>query len=164
MVFRVAKPMTLIATLILVIVVVTGAVAVYSSWSQSFQGCELLDPTESTKLALEQYSETIQQLLTLSTTLAALGAAVLLGFQKGLSLTKDRRILGLASTACFTLSAYFALLWKSGLGQILYIQCPKLLAGPAMQFSFDATANFFLAGLLLIGLVVLLAAFQGGDR
>ena len=65
MVFRVAKPMTLIATLILVIVVVTGAVAVYSSWSQSFQGCELLDPTESTKLALEQYSETIQQLLTL---------------------------------------------------------------------------------------------------
>jgi hypothetical protein len=133
--------MSLLAKVVLGCVTLIGVVTIYAALSQSFDGCQIVEPTESTKLALEQYADTIQQLLTLSTTLVALGAAVLLGFQEGLSLGKDRRILVLGGTVCFSLSAYFALLWKSGLGRLLYMGCPNLVAARVMQIPFDATTT-----------------------
>jgi hypothetical protein len=82
---------------------------------QSFQGCAISKPTDSIKLAIEQYSGTVQQLLTLSTTLIAVEAAVLLGFQKGLRLTQTRRILIFFSTIAFAFAAYFALFGRADL-------------------------------------------------
>jgi hypothetical protein len=144
----------------LVLAGLAGLIIVFSSGDQPFQGCAVSELKDPLKLAIEQYAETIQTLLTLSTTLVALEAAVLLGFQKGLRLTEGRRILILLSTVAFVLAAYFAVLWKSRLGNILYQGCPTLLADGTMRYPFTATSYAFFAGLLLIGFVVWSAAFE----
>ena len=138
-----------------------GLAVVFLIGSQPIPVCAMsTELTDSIKLAIEQYADTIQQLLTLSTTLVALEAAVLLGFQKGLKLTRNRRTFILASTGAFVFAAYLALLWKSRLGNILYQGCPTLLADSTMTSPFIAASYAFLAGLVLIGVVVSSGALQ----
>jgi hypothetical protein len=119
--------------LVFVAVLAAGIIAIIWSWSQPFQACAVEPLTELLKLALSQYSGTVQQVLTLSTALAALGAAVLLGLHEAPRLTESRRVLILASTCCFVFSAYFGLLWQSWLATLLLLECPGSITQPVMK-------------------------------
>jgi hypothetical protein len=70
----------------------------------------------------------------------------------------------LASTSCFVLSAYFALLWQSWLAEVYYAGCPNLITQPVMRFPFIAQTYAFLFGLILIGLVILSATLGRSSR
>jgi hypothetical protein len=146
--------------IILALVFVVGAAAIVWSWSQPFQGCAVQPLTEAIKLGLSQYSQTVQQVLTLSTALAALGAAVLLGFREAPRLTKSRRILIFASTCCFVFSAYFGLLWQTRIAALLLLECSTSITAPMTQIPFKADTYFFVGGLVLIGVVIMSAAFD----
>lgn len=150
----------LVAKLAFAAVLVVGFVAIAWCWSQTVDGCAVDAFSEGFKLALSQYAETVRQLLTLSTALAAFGAALLLGLREGPRLTDARRILILASTSCFVFSTYFGLLWQSSLAWLLHLECPSLITHPIMKFPFTADTYFFVIGLALIALVVLSAAFD----
>lgn len=145
-------------------VVVVGLVTIAWCWSQTFEGCAVQPLSEGFKLALSQYSDTVKQVLTLSTALAALGAALLLGLREGPRLTDARRVLILASTTCFVFSAYFSLLWQSSLAEPLLLECPSLITHPVTRFPFIAATNSFLVGLALMGIIVLAAAFDGATQ
>jgi hypothetical protein len=146
--------------LVFVAVLAAGIIAIIWSWSQPFQACAVEPLTELLKLALSQYSGTVQQVLTLSTALAALGAAVLLGLHEAPRLTESRRVLILASTCCFVFSAYFGLLWQSWLATLLLLECPGSITQPVMKIPFIVDTYFFVMGLVLLGAVVLSAAFD----
>jgi hypothetical protein len=115
--------------------------------------------SESLKLAIEHYSGTVNQVLTLSTALVGLGGAVLLGMKDLTNLTKASRILILASTTSFAFSAYFALVWQSWLGWFLFNDCPTSISQPVMKVPFLADTYFFVIGLVLMAGVVLTAVF-----
>jgi hypothetical protein len=149
-----------LSKVVLFLVLAAGISAIAFSWSQPFEGCAVQELTEARKLAVTQYSETVQQVLTLSTALAALGAAVLLGLQDAPKLTQSRRIMILASTCCFVFSAYFGLLWQSWLAALLLLECSSSITEPVMKIPFIADTYFFVAGLFLIGVVILAAAFD----
>src|ERR1700750_2274402 len=89
-------------------------------WTQRFGGCEISDLSEGVKLGLSLTADSVKLLLTLSTTLAALGGAVMLGLKETPKLGPVDRILLLASMCCFVFSAYFALLWQSQLAELYY--------------------------------------------
>src|SRR5690242_12951696 len=101
---------SVLTKIVLAAVFFGGVTVIAWSWSQPFGGCAIQPLTDGVKAALSQYSETVKQVLTLSTALAGLGAAVLLGLKQGLGLTEFRRVLLLASVLCFVFSTYFALL------------------------------------------------------
>jgi len=145
-----------------VVLVFGGATVAWAWWAshQPFAGCAIEDLTEGRRLALSQFSDTVKQLLTLSTTLAALGSALLLGLKQGPKLTGARRILILSSVCCFVLSTYFALFWLGRLAEIHWLECPGLVTQPFMKSMFVANTLFFALGLGLMGLIVLSAAFE----
>jgi hypothetical protein len=153
-----------LAKIALVTVLVVGIVAIAWCWTQPFGACAIGPVSDSIKLGLTQSSETVQQLLTLSTALAALGGAVSLGLKEGPKLNLAGRVLILASTFCFVLSAYFALMWQSWLAQVYYLECPSLITQPVMRFPFIAHTYFFIFGLALIGLIAMSATFGKSSR
>jgi hypothetical protein len=142
-----AKPILLwLPIAVFAVALISGITLIGWSFMLSFDSCaiEPLRDQEELKLAIEHYSATVQQLLTLSVAAASLGAAMLLGLQRAPSLTEARKLLILASTTCFVFSAYFALLWQSGLAQALMNTCPRLITKSALQLPFSAAAYFFL--------------------
>ncbi len=150
---------TILAKIALAAVLILGAVAIAWCWTQPFGACAVGSAGEGVKLGLSQNADTVKQLLTLSTGLAALGCAIALGLKEGPRLTRAGRILLLAGTCCFMLSAYFALLWQSWLAEVYYLDCPSLIGQPVMRFPFIAQTYFFIFGLVMVGLLVLSATF-----
>jgi hypothetical protein len=152
------------AKTVLTVVLVLGFVAVAWCWTQRFGACEIGNFSENVRLGLNLTAETVKLLLTLSTALAALGGAVMLGLKETPRLNAVDRILMLASTSCFVLSAYFALLWQSWLAEVYYAGCPNLITQPVMRFPFIAQSYSFLFGLVLIGSVILSATLGRSSR
>lgn len=158
-----------VAVAVFVAAVITGLIVSAWSLSYDFSACAVEQYNEFVKLSLDHYSSTIDRLFTLSTALVALGSAVLLGLQQAPKIAGARRVIILASTSCFGFASYFALLWQSRLAQSLFLECPRLIADPQMQFPFQASTYFFLAGLILMAVVVSFVAFdalseRGGDE
>jgi hypothetical protein len=149
-----------LAKIAVMAVFVVGIVAIAWCWTQPF-GCAIGPVSDAVKLGLALSSDTVRQLLTLSTALAALGGAVVLGLKEGPKLNLTGRVLVLASTCCFVFSAYFALLWQSWLAEAYYLECPSLINQQVMRFPFIAHTYFFIVGLAMIGLIVLSATFGG---
>jgi hypothetical protein len=153
-----------LAKIVLAAVLAIGFVAIAWCWTQRFGGCEISDLSEGVKLGLSLTADSVKLLLTLSTTLAALGGAVMLGLKETPKLGAVERILLLASMCCFVFSAYFALLWQSWLAELYYTGCPSLIGQPVMKFPFIAHTYSFLLGLTLIGVAILSATFGSSSR
>jgi hypothetical protein len=150
----------MLAKAVLAAVLVLGVVAIAWCWTQRFEACEIGNISEGVRLGLNLTAENVKLLLTLSTALAALGGAVMLGLRQTPKLNAVARILMLASTCCFVFSAYFALLWQSWLAEVYFTGCLNLITQPVMKFPFIAHTYSFLFGLILIGLIILSATFS----
>jgi hypothetical protein len=153
-----------LARMALAAVLALGVVAIAWCWTQRFGGCEISDLSEGVRLGLSLTADSVKLLLTLSTTLSALGGAVMLGLKETPKLSEVDRVLMLASMCCFVFSAYFALLWQSWLAEVYYTSCPSLITQPVMKFPFIAHTYSFLLGLILIGVAILSATFGSSSR
>jgi hypothetical protein len=153
-----------LAKIVLGAILVIGLGTVAWCLAQDFATCAQRDFEEGQKLGLNASADTVKLLLTLSTTLAAIGGAVALGWKQAPELTVESRVLVFASTCCFVFSAYFALLWQSRLAQVYYKACPQLIATPLMRDPLTAQFYFFLLGLILIGSLAFWATLDRPDR
>jgi FtsH-binding integral membrane protein len=140
-----------LAKMVLGAVLVIGFGTVAWCLAQDFPICAQQDFEEGQKLGLNVSADIVKLLLTLSTTLAAIGGATALGWTQASDLNVGSRVLIIASTCCFVFSAYFALLWQSRLSQVLYRACPQLIVNSWMRDPLIAQFYFFLFGLILIG-------------
>ena len=95
----------------------------------------------------------------LSTTLAGLGAALLIGLRKGMKLTSPVKFFVLLSTILFVQSALYAIWWRTGIAELWLNDCPPLVAESRLQYRFNAHFYLFVAGLLSLGLVVVSSFF-----
>ncbi|WP_166299590.1 hypothetical protein [Bradyrhizobium sp. 2S1] len=155
-----------------------GAAALVSAgifgWAQSGSAFKVCVPTEGA--ATTQHQEAIKALdavadvgIKLSTTLVGLGAAILLGFKSGLTLTTPIRASILLATVCFLESALYAVLWRMRIAELWINDCLALVEEPRLQYRFMAHFGFFLAGLGFLAFLVVSAALtaskpaQGGE-
>jgi len=115
---------------------------------------------------LDKYVRTIGSLdqvvdlgIKLSTTLAGLGAALLIGLRKGMTLTGPVKFFVLLSTILFVQSALYAIWWRTGIAELWLNDCPPLVAESRLQYRFNAHFYLFVAGLLSLGFVVVSSFF-----
>lgn len=152
-----------VSTIFLVVLILVGSSAVYV-WVASgsaFVCTPLDDPSK-----VEKYAKTIAALdqvvdlgIKLSTTLAGLGAALLLGLKAGMRSTPVMRLCILFSTILFVQSALYAIWWRTGIAELWLNDCPTLVAETRLQYRFNAHFYLFVGGLISIGLLVIGAIF-----
>jgi hypothetical protein len=155
--------MTISARLLWVVIGVAVLVSIGTfAWVQSGSPFRVCVPTEGS--ATTQHQEAIKALdavadvgIKLSTTLVGIGAAVLLGFKSGLTLTTQIRAFILLATMCFLESALYAVLWRMRIAELWINDCLALVVEPRLQYRFTAHFGFFLAGLFFLALLVVSA-------
>src|SRR5688572_8463645 len=74
----------------------------------------------------------------LTTTLAGIGAAVLIGLKSGTTLPVEARVWILIATLLFTLSTFCALWWRLGIAEIWLNSCLDGVTAPRYQRRFEA--------------------------
>jgi hypothetical protein len=114
----------------------------------------------------QNYQNTIKALdgtvdlgLKLSTTLVGFGAALLIGIKDVARMNTVVRMAVLVSTLLFAESALYGVWWRLGVAQSWLNVCLNLVIEPILQRRYLVHFNFFLAGLLSLGLVVIAASF-----
>jgi hypothetical protein len=143
-------------------------------WVESGSSFRVYVPTEGAETT--RHEQAIKALdavadvgIKLSTTLVGIGAAILLGFKSGLTLTTTIRASILLATMCFLESALYAVLWRMRIAELWINDCLTLVAETRLQYRFTAHFAFFLAGLCSLAFLVITAALtasksvQGGE-
>jgi hypothetical protein len=143
-------------------------------WVESGSRFRVCVPTEGA--ATTQHQEAIKALdavadvgIKLSTTLVGIGAAILLGFKSGLTLTTPIRACIVLATMCFLQSALYAVLWRMRIAELWINDCLALIVEPRLQYRFTAHFGFFLAGLCFLAFLVISSTLtapkleRGGD-
>jgi hypothetical protein len=112
-----------------------------------------------------ELDNTIDLTVKLSTTLAGVGAALLVGLKGGVKLTGPIRALLLISSCAFAESVFYAIKWRWGVADAWLNDCLNLLSEPSLQRLFDAHVLAFLIGVLALALLTITAALgaSGGD-
>ena len=114
---------------------VIASIAIFY-WVESGSPFRVCVPTEGA--ATTQHEQAIKSLdavadigIKLSTTLVGIGAAILLGFKSGLTLTTSIRGSILLATMCFLESALYAVLWRMRIAELWINDCLGLVVeGP----------------------------------
>jgi hypothetical protein len=87
----------------------------------------------------------------LSTTLVGLGAAILLGFKSGLTLTTPIRAFILLAIMCFLESALYAVLWRMRIAELWINDCLGLVVEPRLQYRFTDTLRILFSRPWVVG-------------
>ena len=145
-----------------IIATILVSVAIYF-WVDSGSPFKVCIPTQGA--ATTQHEQAIKSLdavadvgIKLATTLVGVGAAILLGFKSGLTLTTSIRAIILIATMCFLQSALYAVLWRLRIAELWINDCLALVAEPRLQYRYNAHFALFLAGLFWLGVLVSNAA------
>jgi hypothetical protein len=152
-------------------VVGVGCVIVVSGliyyWVQSGSSFVCTPPP---KTDIEKYEKIIAALdqvidlgIKLSTTLAGLGAALLLGLKSGLKASSLVNLLVFLATVLFVESALYAIWWRTGIAELWLNDCLPLVAENRLEYRFNAHFYLFVAGLISLGLIVVGAVFTKPD-
>jgi hypothetical protein len=97
--------------------------------------------------------------LTFSTTLAGLGAALIMGWKTGVKLTYPSRLIILSATLFFVQSALYAITWRFWISDLLRTQCYEWLQDDHLKRLFSMHMGFFFLGLASIGVLVISSFF-----
>jgi hypothetical protein len=123
-------------------------------------GCRSVEKLgEMDKAVIDQIEKMVDLGLKLSTALAALSAALVLGLKKAFRLTPAARICLAASSCCFSVSTYFGFSLKRELAELFVIGCAKLYALDPVQDRLLAHYYFFVGGVSLFAGLVVMEAF-----
>jgi hypothetical protein len=146
-----------VASLALVSLLIFGYVISGSSFV-----CPVLakpDPEKYAKV-IAALDQVVDLGIKLSTTLAGLGAAMLLGWKSEWRTTQPViRFLVLLGAILFVQSALYAIWWRTGIAEAWFNNCPQLVAENRLQYRFEAHFYLFVLGLLCLGAIVVGALF-----
>jgi hypothetical protein len=127
-----------------------------------FNACPVILPEKA-----DRYQKTIAALdsiidlsIKLATALVGLGAAILIGLKSGVRLRPIVRSFILLATICFTQSSLYAVWWRMGVAELWLNDCPSLISALRLTSRYDAHFYFFLAGLIMLALVITGAVFS----
>jgi hypothetical protein len=132
--------------------------------TRSFSSCPVAadnGPLEKTVEALER---NVELGLTLSTTLAGLGAALLLGLKEGVRLRPVVKLAIFLATIFFAQSALYGVWWRFGVAESWLNDCPGLVAEDLLQSRFEAHVLTFILGLLCFLLLTAASIFDGTGK
>lgn len=148
------------AGVILGVCVLAGVVVLICTWPGPFPGCNLVPMKEGQKAAIEQLSDIVKWGLGIAVSICGLYGSLLLRIKSSPGFTLAGNLLATAIIVCFAFSAYFALIWRQLLAEVLYQDCVKLISNPWLTGPFNAFTDFFVAGLGLIAVMAVLMIFS----
>ena len=153
-----------------VVVVLGGSILIYL-WVQSGGSfvCTPLDKSKANyQTEIQKYEKTIAAVdqvvdlgIKLSTTLAGLGAALLLGLKSGLRTSAVVNLLVFVASVLLVQSALYAIWWRTGIAESWLNDCVQLVAENRLEYRFNAHFYLLVAGLISLGLIVVGALFSG---
>jgi hypothetical protein len=141
---------------------IVSAIALYWALNGDAGVCvkgETGDFLQKTATALDG---TVELGLKLSTALIGGGVAILIGISSGVRMSTYSRTTLLVAMLLFGESALLGIWWRLGIANAWFNECLNLISSAAMQRMFNGTLYFFLAGLAIALLTILMAAAQRG--
>src|SRR5262249_52868280 len=128
-------------------------------WNASFGACVRGNLAENYQKTISALDGTVDLGLKLSTTLVGFGAALLIGIKDSVRMTPTLRVLVLVSTLLFAQSALYGVWWRLGVAESWLNECLNLVTEPNLKQRYLAHFDFFLAGLISLGFVVIAASW-----
>ncbi|MBZ9815747.1 hypothetical protein [Mesorhizobium sp. CA7] len=129
--------------------------------SENFKGaCNEAAASDPFLKAVELLDSIIQLGITLSTGLIGLGAALLLGLQGSLRPTPWTLAILAGSMTCLAQAILYGISWKAGIANLWFNSCWEKINAEFLQYRYSVSFDFFMAGILLLGLLVALIALQ----
>lgn len=119
-----------------------------------FAACAKSDTSYFAKSAVEVLSGIVDLNITLATTLIGLGAALIIGLNNQVRVTPLVSLLVLSAIVAFSQSVVYALWWKTRVAFSWFSECPTLLSSAFVQRPYSWHIYFFVAGLVLLGVMV----------
>ena len=110
-------------------------------------------------MAVDQLIDIVKWGLGIAVSICGLYGSLLLRIKSSPGFTLTGNLLAAAIVVCFVFSAYFALIWRQLLVEVLYQDCVKLISHPWLTRPFNGFTDFFVAGLGLIALMAVLMIF-----
>jgi hypothetical protein len=148
---------------ILVLCVVAGALTLWFTWPGEFPGCAATELKAGPKAAVDQLSDIAKWGLGIAVSLCGLYGSLLLRIKAAPGFTMAGNLLAAAIVVCFGFSAYFALIWRQLLVEVLYQDCVTLISNPWLTRPFNAFTDFFVAGIALIAVMAVLVMFSSAS-
>jgi hypothetical protein len=139
---------------VLASVIIGGVIAVLWIWSIEFDSCAPAPLKEEQKAGVDELLDIVKWILTLSVGFVALLGSLALGLKDGPKFSAGAWTLLLSAMICFAFAAYLALMWRMALIEEFFNGCPAAITGHKLQARFDATTNFFFAGLGILAAVI----------
>lgn len=121
----------------------------------------------NTDAAVDQFQKAVEFLdgiiqlgITLSTGLIGLGAALLLGLQGNLRPTPWTIAVLSGAMLCLAQAVLYGIWWKSGIANLWFNSCWEKIDADFLQYRYSTSFEFFMAGIALIGVLVVSVASQ----
>jgi hypothetical protein len=148
-----------ITAIVVGLVIATSLAVFWYVFNASFGACARGTLGENYQNTIKALDGTIDVGLKLSTTLVGFGAALLIGIKDIVRMTAAVRLTVLVSTLLFAESALYGVWWRLGVANSWLNECLNLIMEPSLQRRYLVHFDFFLLGLLSLGLVVITATF-----
>jgi len=149
-----------IAACLLGSTVIIGIVVLIWAWPGEFPGCATNAMKNAQKEAVDQLGDIVKWGLGISVSVCGLYGSLLLRLRSSPGFTLTGNLFAAAIVVCFAWSAYFALIWRQLLVEILSQDCITLIFDPWLKRPFSAFTDFFVAGLALMALMAALLMFS----
>lgn len=139
--------------------VITGVIIAAVHWIP-LDVCTLGAAVERYKETVDFLSTTMELVLSLSTGILGLSAAILIGIQGNLKLTNASMLFILLSMINLSASVLCAILWNFQISNLWFNRCYELVGTMRIQALYQMHFYFFLIGVLLLAVVVALVGFE----
>jgi hypothetical protein len=143
------------------IATIVSAITFFFAWTTKQGSCAIeAGVDENLRATIETLNSVIELGLTLSTGLVGLGAALLIGIQGNLTITRSVITITFLSMMALAQSILYGVWWKIGIANLWFDGCLADVASPALQTRYLAHFYFMLAGMAFLGLLVMWASIQ----
>lgn len=122
--------------------------------------CDIGTVRDQFQKTVEFLDSIIQLGITLATGLTGLGAALLLGLRGDLRPTPWIIAVLAGSMICLAQTIFYGIWWKAGIANLWFNSCWERIDADFLQYRYSASFYFFMAGIVLIALLVASVAYQ----
>lgn len=149
-----------IAWVLLWTTVVLGLGAIVAVVRQEFGACpDETNVTEQFKEMFLALTDIVKWGIGIASGAVGLFGLQLLQVKEGPKYSKAGQLLLVSIVLAMCCSIYFGLRWCSLVAQAWFLKCPHLVSDPLLQRPFDLHTYFFMGGISLLAVVVVLMLF-----
>jgi small-conductance mechanosensitive channel len=147
-------------------IIVGGSIVIYSLWrflkvpAMHVGICNTVVSSEQYQKTVEFLDSIIQLGLTLATGLIGLVAALMIGLQGSLRMTPWNVTFLAGSVVCLAQAILYGVWWKVGIANLWFNECWEKIDADFLQYRYSTSYEFFMLGVVLIGILVVLIALQ----